>query len=94
MSTIMSSLIDILLALLILYIVIVIINNIKNSIMGKQAYDLFKEILTKDEEKVITPINYESMSVQELKKMAKEKKIDKYYNMKKKDLIKALSKIA
>lgn len=35
-------------------------------------------------------VDYETMTVKELKELAKEKEIDGYYNMKKEELIKAL----
>ena len=37
-------------------------------------------------------VDYNAMSVSDLKKIAKERGIEKYYNLKKKDLVKALSK--
>lgn len=83
--------------LAIIFLVVAIINSIRREMRDTEIYELTMDALSNydcsecsscESEK----IDYETMSVSDLKKIAKERGIEKYYNLKKKNLVKALSK--
>ena len=104
METIKSILVIILLFLMIIFAIAFIVDSIRTELRNKRldkeleiAFDEFiKEIEEAEVEAKETktePItDYSSENILALKKMAKEKGIKGYYNMKKDELVKILSK--
>ena len=104
METIKSILVIILLSLIIIFVIGVIVDSIRTELRNKKldkkleiAFDEFiKEIekaeVEAKETKTEPIIDYSSENILALKKMAKEKGIKGYYNMKKDELVKILSK--
>ena len=104
METIKSILVIILLSLIIIFVIGVIVDSIRTELRNKRldkkleiAFDEFIKEIEKAEAEVketkTEPItDYSSENILALKKMAKEKGIKGYYNMKKDELVKILSK--
>ena len=104
METIKSILVIILLSLIIIFVIGVIVDSIRTELRNKRldkkleiAFDEFIKEIEKAEAEVketkTDPItDYSSENILALKKMAKEKGIKGYYNMKKDELVKILSK--
>lgn len=104
METIKSILVIILLSLIIIFVIGVIVDSIRTELRNKRldkeleiAFDEFiKEIekaeVEAKETKTEPTTDYSSENILALKKMAKEKGIKGYYNMKKDELVKILSK--
>ena len=104
METIKSILVIILLSLMIIFAIAVIANSILTELRSKRldkkleiAFDEFikkiekAEVVVK-ETKTEPTTDYSSENILTLRKMAKEKGIKGYYNMKKDELVKVLSK--
>ena len=104
METIKSILVIILLSLIIIFVIGVIVDSIRTELRNKRldkkleiAFDEFIKKIEKaeaevKETKAEPTTDYSSESILNLKKMAKEKGIKGYYNMKKDELVKILSK--
>ena len=104
METIKSILVIILLFLMIIFAIAFIVDSIRTELRNKRldkeleiAFDEFIKEIEKAEveakETKTEPIaDYSSENILALKKMAKEKGIKGYYNMKKDELVKILSK--
>lgn len=104
METIKSILIIILLSLMIIFVIAVIVDSIRielrNTRLDKKLEIAFDECIKKiqkaevevEETKTEPTTDYSSENILALKKMAKEKGIKGYYNMKKDELVKVLSK--
>ena len=104
METIKSILVIILLSLMIIFAIAVIVNSILTELRNKRldnkleiAFDEFIKKIEKaevevEETKTEPTTDYSSENILTLKKMAKEKGIKGYYNMKKDELVKVLSK--
>ena len=104
METIKSILIIILLSLMIIFVIAVIVDSIRIELrdtrLDKKLEIAFDECIKKiqksevevEETKTEPTTDYSSKNVLTLKKMAKEKGIKDYYNMKKDELVKVLSK--
>lgn len=104
METITSILVIILLFLMIIFAIAFIADSIRTGLRNKRldkkleiAFDEFIKAIEKAEaeakETKTEPItDYSSENILALKKMAKEKGIKGYYNMKKDELVKILSK--
>ena len=104
METIKSILIIILLSLMIIFVIAVIVDSIRielrNTRLDKKLEIAFDECIKKiqksevevEETKTEPTTDYSSENILTLKKMAKEKGIKGYYNMKKDELVKVLSK--
>lgn len=104
METIKSILVIILLFLMIIFAIAFIVDSIRAELRNKRldkeleiAFDEFIKEIEKAEveakETKTEPItDYSSENILALKKMAKEKGIKGYYNMKKDELVKILSK--
>ena len=104
METIKSILVIMLLSLIIIFVIAVIVDSIRAELCNKRldkkleiAFDEFikkiekAEVETK-ETKTEPTTDYSSENILTLKKIAKEKGIKGYYNMKKDELVKVLSK--
>ena len=104
METIKSVLIIILLSLMIIFVIAVIVDSIRIELrdtrLDKKLEIAFDECIKKiqksevevEETKTEPTTDYSSENILTLKKMAKEKGIKGYYNMKKDELVKILSK--
>lgn len=104
METIKSILVIILLFLMIIFVIAFIVDGIRTELRNKRldkkleiAFDEFIKKIEKaeaevKETKTEPTTDYSSESILNLKKMAKEKGIKGYYNMKKDELVKILSK--
>ena len=104
METIKSILVIILLSLMIIFAIAVIVDSILTELRSKRldkkleiAFDEFIKKIEKDEveakeTKTEPTTDYSSENILTLKKIAKEKGIKGYYNMKKDELVKVLSK--
>ena len=104
METIKSVLVIMLLSLMIIFAIAVIVNSILTELRNKRldnkleiAFDeLIKKIekaeVEAEETKTEPTTDYSSENILTLKKMAKENGIKGYYNMKKDELVKVLSK--
>ena len=104
METIKSILVIILLFLMIIFVIAFIVDGIRTELRNKRldkkleiAFDEFIKKIEKaeaevKETKTEPTTDYSSESILSLKKMAKEKGIKGYYNMKKDELVKILSK--
>ena len=104
METIKSVLIIILLSLMIIFVIAVIVESIRIELrdtrLDKKLEIAFDECIKKiqksevevEETKTEPTTDYSSENILTLKKMAKEKGIKGYYNMKKDELVKVLSK--
>ena len=104
METIKSILVIILLSLMIIFAIAVIVDSILTELRSKRldkkleiAFDEFKKKKEKaevevKETKTEPTTDYSSENILTLRKMAKEKGIKGYYNMKKDELVKVLSK--
>lgn len=104
METIKSILIIILLSLMIIFVIAVIVDSIRIELrdtrLDKKLEIAFDECIKKiqksevevEETKTEPTTDYSSENILTLKKMAKEKGIKGYYNMKKDELVKVLSK--
>ncbi len=104
METIKSVLIIILLSLMIIFVIAVIVDSIRIELrdtrLDKKLEIAFDECIKKiqksevevEETKTEPTTDYSSENILTLKKMAKEKGIKGYYNMKKDELVKVLSK--
>ena len=104
METIKSILIITLLSLMIIFVIAVIVDSIRielrNTRLDKKLEIAFDECIKKiqkaeaevEETKADPTTDYSSENILTLKKMAKEKGIKGYYNMKKDELVKVLSK--
>ena len=104
METIKSVLIIILLSLMIIFVIAVIVDSIRIELrdtrLDKKLEIAFDECIKKiqksevevEETKTEPTTDYSSENILTLKKMAKEKDIEGYYNMKKDELVKVLSK--
>ena len=104
METIKSILVIILLSLMIIFVIAVIVDSIRIELrdtrLDKKLEIAFDECIKKiqksevevEETKTEPTTDYSSENILTLKKMAKEKGIKGYYNMKKDELVKVLSK--
>ena len=104
METIKSVLVIMLLSLMIIFAIAVIVDSILTELRSKRldkkleiAFDEFIRKIEKaevevKETKTEPTTDYSSENILTLKKMAKEKGIKGYYNMKKDELVKILSK--
>lgn len=104
METIKSILMIILLSLMIIFVIAVIVDSIRielrNTRLDKKLEIAFDECIKEiqkaevevEETKTEPTTDYSSENILTLKKMAKEKGIKGYYNMKKDELVKVLSK--
>ena len=104
METIKSVLVIMLLSLMIIFAIAVIVNGILTELRNKRLDNkleiAFDELIKKiekaevevEETKTEPTTDYSSENILTLKKMAKEKGIKGYYNMKKDELVKVLSK--
>ena len=104
METIKSVLIIILLSLMIIFVIAVIVDSIRIELrdtrLDKKLEIAFDECIKKiqksevevEETKTEPTTDYSSENILTLRKMAKEKGIKGYYNMKKDELVKVLSK--
>ena len=104
METIKSILVIILLSLIIIFVIGVIVDGIRTELRNKRldkkleiAFDEFIKKIEKaeaevKETKTEPTTDYSSENILTLRKMAKEKSIKGYYNMKKDELVKVLSK--
>ena len=102
METIKSILVIILLSLMIIFVISIIVDSIHTELRNKKldkkleiAFDEFIKKIEKakvKETKTEPTTDYSSENILTLKKMAKEKGIKGYYNMKKDELVKVLSK--
>lgn len=104
METIKSVLVIMLLSLMIIFAIAVIVDSILTELRNKRLDNklkiAFDEFIKKIEEaeaeveetKTEPTTDYSSENILTLKKMAKEKGIKGYYNMKKDELVKVLSK--
>ena len=104
METIKSILIITLLSLMIIFVIAVIVDSIRIELrdtrLDKKLEIAFDECIKKiqksevevEETKTEPTTDYSSENILTLKKMAKEKGIKGYYNMKKDELVKVLSK--
>ena len=104
METIKSILVIILLSLMIIFAIAVIVDSIRTELRNKKldkkleiAFDEFIKKIEKakvevKETKTEPTTDYSSENILTLKKIAKEKGIKGYYNMKKDELVKVLSK--
>ena len=104
METIKSILVIMLLSLIIIFVIAVIVDSIRAELCNKRldkkleiAFDEFIKKIEKDEveakeTKTEPTTDYSSENILTLKKIAKEKGIKGYYNMKKDELVKVLSK--
>ena len=104
METIKSVLVIMLLSLMIIFAIAVIVNSILTELRSKRldkkleiAFDEFIKKIEKaevevKETKTEPTTDYSSENILTLRKMAKEKGIKGYYNMKKDELVKVLSK--
>ena len=68
------------------------VNKKLEELCANSMYEIIKEAEEKSEEETQPAIDYGSMTINELKDMAKSRDIKGYYKMKKDELIKALSK--
>ena len=104
METIKSVLVIMLLSLMIIFAIAIIVNSILTELRNKRldnklgiAFDEFIKKIEKaeveaEETKTEPATDYSCENILTLKKMAKEKGIKGYYNMKKDELVKILSK--
>ena len=104
METIKSILMIILLSLMIIFVIAVIVDSIRielrNTRLDKKLEIAFDECIKEiqkaevevEETNTEPTTDYSSENILTLKKMAKEKGIKGYYNMKKDELVKVLSK--
>lgn len=104
METIKSILVIVLLSLMIIFAIAVIVDSILTELRSKRldkkleiAFDEFIKKIEKaevevKETKTEPTTDYSSENILTLRKMAKEKGIKRYYNMKKDELVKVLSK--
>lgn len=97
METIKSILVIILLSLMIIFVISIIVDSIRLDKKLEIAFDEFIKKIEKakvevKETKTEPTTDYSSENILTLKKMAKEKGIKGYYNMKKDELVKVLSK--
>ena len=104
METIKSVLVIMLLSLMIIFAIAVIVNGILTELRNKRLDNkleiAFDELIKKiekaevevEETKTEPTTDYSSENILTLRKMAKEKGIKGYYNMKKDELVKVLSK--
>ena len=104
METIKSVLVIMLLSLMIIFAIAVIVDSILTELRSKRldkkleiAFDEFIKKIEKaevevKETKTEPTTDYSSENILTLRKMAKEKGIKGYYNMKKDELVKVLSK--
>ena len=104
METIKSILMIILLSLMIIFVIAVIVDSIRielrNTRLDKKLEIAFDECIKEiqkaevevEETKTEPTTDYSSENILTLKKMAKEKGVKGYYNMKKDELVKVLSK--
>lgn len=104
METIKSILVIMLLSLIIIFVIAVIVDSIRAELCNKRldkkleiAFDEFIKKIEKaeveaKETKTEPTTDYSSENILTLKKIAKEKGIKGYYNMKKDELVKVLSK--
>lgn len=104
METIKSILVIILLFLMIIFAIAFVVDSIRTELRNKRldkkleiAFDEFVKEIEKaevevKETKTEPTTDYSSENILTLKKMAKEKGIKGYYNMKKDELVKVLSK--
>lgn len=104
METIKSILVIILLSLMIIFIIVAIVDSILTELRSKRldkrleiASDEFIKKIEKaeveaKETKTEPTTDYSSENILTLRKMAKEKGIKRYYNMKKDELVKVLNK--
>lgn len=104
METIKSILVIVLLSLMIIFAIAVIVDSILTELRSKRldkkleiAFDEFIKKIEKAEVEVKEiktepTTDYSSENILALRKMAKEKGIKGYYNMKKDELVKVLSK--
>lgn len=104
METIKSILVIMLLSLIIIFVTAVIVDSIRAELCNKRldkkleiAFDEFIKKIEKaeveaKETKTEPTTDYSSENILTLKKIAKEKGIKGYYNMKKDELVKVLSK--
>ena len=104
METIKSILVIMLLSLIIIFVIAVIVDSIRAELCNKRldkkleiAFDEFIKKIEKAEveakkTKTEPTTDYSSENILTLKKIAKEKGIKGYYNMKKDELVKVLSK--
>ena len=104
METIKSVLVIMLLSLMIIFAIAIIVNSILTELRNKRldkklevAFDKFTKKIKKakvevKKTKTKPTTDYSSENILTLKKMAKEKGIKGYYNMKKDELVKVLSK--
>ena len=104
METIKSILMIILLSLMIIFVIAVIVDSIRIELSNTRLYkkleiafdECIKEIqkaeVEVEETKTEPTTDYSSENILTLKKMAKEKGVKGYYNMKKDELVKVLSK--
>ena len=104
METIKSILVIILLSLMIIFVIGIIVDGVRAELRDKKPdkkLEVAFDRLTKEAEKAEKEVkeakakpttDYSSKNVLTLKKMAKEKGIKGYYNMKKDELVKIRSK--
>lgn len=104
METIKSILVIVLLSLMIIFAIAVIVDSILTELrskrLDKKLEIAFNEFIKKIEKaevevketKTEPTTDYSSENILTLRKMAKEKGIKRYYNMKKDELVKVLSK--
>ena len=104
METIKSILVIMLLSLIIIFVIAVIVDSIRAELCNKRldkkleiAFDEFIKKIEKaeveaKETKTEPTTDYSSENILTLKKIAKEEGIKGYYNMKKDELVKVLSK--
>lgn len=105
METIKSILVIILLSLMIIFVISIIVDSIRTELRNKKldkkleiAFDEFIKKIEKakvevKETKTEPTTDYSSENILTLKKMAKEKGIKGYYNMKKDELVKSSKQI-